>query len=145
MKKLKVSLMAILLVVCSAFCSACLFKSVKVDKWSFSPAQSSGTEMDLSIFTQSHISFDFTIVNSGAERDLLADSFKVILYVGTKAYNAQSVGFDSSTKSKSITFASGQRQNITLFARFNTTFSNATEIVITYSGTEIATYTVSAQ
>ena len=144
MKKFKSLSLIFLVVFCIAIFAGCsLFESgfVIVDHWGFTPAQASGTDINLTIIKGSYLSFDFTIYNNISERTLLADSFDVVIVCNDVEESAEEIMFDNFQKS--LSFGEKTKANIKLKALCKSTISGSAKIIIKYSGTTICQYLIS--
>ena len=141
MKNLKLFSFVLVAVLSAVLFAGCVFGTVTIDNWQFKPEQASGSSLDLTLINSSAMTFDFTITNKGNDRELLAESFKVIIKNGEQEVEADAVTFEN-LKTK-IEFKANTSANIKLNAvATKSNLSENSKILIKYSGSLICEYKV---
>ena len=135
MKKFKALLFVPLAVLCLFMYAGCLLLgTVEVNRWSFKPQQASGTEIALG----SSMTFHFSVVNYGEERELKASAFEVSCVVDGSEYNAEAIYLDS--LKTAVNFLHAESRNVELHVVTTSSFSSSSKIVIKYDGQPIVEY-----
>ena len=135
MKKFRILYFIPLALLCLLTYAGCLFLgTVEINKWSFKPQQASGTEIALG----SSMTFHFTVVNYGEERELKASTFNVSCVIDNNEYNAEAIYLDN-LKSH-VDFMQGESRNIELHVATTSSFSSSSKILIKYDGRTIVEY-----
>ena len=141
MKNIKTLLIFIFAISFCFILGACsLFNNTLfIDNWKFKPAQASGQELDLSVFSANNLSFNFSVENRYDARTLNIETFLVSVIVNEENINVDTKFLDEYGVT-SVSFNKNETRNIVLIAISTINIEDASKVIIKYDGKTICEY-----